>query len=494
MELLLSPNSMTPQISDLVLAAFRTVYGFLILALLMLTLPQWRRFFVSEKWNGYTKSSAFEDLTQNPLVSSCIAVIWMASSLCLITGKFALAAAFINLIFCRYFFVQLRWKSTLRGMGAPGFMSYWMATFVFLFQCAIELAPSLKQLVLLVCQIDFAFIMFSAGIYKFTAGYAQNEGMEYGLVNPEWGYWTNFYAKINTQSVIFKTMNHLAWGTEVVAAFLMIFPTTRFIGGALMLLSFIFIRTQIRLGVLCEMVITCCFIFFHPGSVGEQLLKLLQPLWIQTTTNSALTQNPALTTAFQLLLVCYLIGLPLAHAGLFYNFYAKKRLPNVLQLLLEKYTNFFGLIIWRVFSIDVVNFYILIYSRDKTTQERSLISKYGWNNSLRYGHVGESIAVTSLFTTLKYYTSNVALFNERILRYAKTLNCPSNCEIDFDYIRVIKVDGKFLFKKIATYTVDPVTETVEEMILEDAQAMKSASVYSPVHEGSTPGSYVPAGK
>lgn len=494
MELLFSPNSMTPQISDLVLTAFRTVYGYLILALLMITLPQWRHFFVSEKWKGYTKSSTFEDLTQNPLASGCIAVIWIALSICLISGKFVLAASLINLIFCRYFFVQLRWKSTLRGMGAPGFMSYWMATYVFLFQCAIELAPSLKQLVLLVCQIDFAFIMFSAGVYKFTAGYAQNEGMEYGLVNPEWGYWTNFYAKINTGSVIFKIMNHLAWGTEVVSAFLMIFPATRFMGGALMLLSFIFIRTQIRLGVLCEMVIASCFIFFHPGSLGEQLLRLLQPLWIETKTSAGLIENPALTVGFQFLLVTYLICLPLAHAGLFYNFYAKKRLPNLLQLLLEKYTNFFGLIIWRVFSIDVVNFYILIYSRDKSTKERSLISQYGWTNSLRYGHVGECIAVTSLFTTLKYYTSNVALFNERILRYAKTLNCPSSSEIDFDYIRVIKVDGKFLFKKVATYTVDPEAQTVEELILEDEQAMKSASEFSPVHEGVTPGSYAPANK
>ena len=40
---------------------------------------------------------------------------------------------------------------------------------------------------LLVLQVDLAFIMLSAGVYKFTAGYPHNHGMELGLCNPMWG-------------------------------------------------------------------------------------------------------------------------------------------------------------------------------------------------------------------------------------------------------------------------------------------------------------------
>ena len=50
----------------------------------------------------------------------------------------------------------------------------------------------------------------------------------------------------------------------------------------------------------------------------------------------------------------YLALLPFAHAGLYYNFYARRRLAAPLQWILDRYTNLFGLIIWRVFSVDVV--------------------------------------------------------------------------------------------------------------------------------------------
>jgi hypothetical protein len=63
---------------------------------------------------------------------------------------------------------------------------------------------------------------------------------------------------------------------------------------------------------------------------------------------------PVLTIA----LWVYLILLPLAEAGLYYNFYARRALPAPLQTALERYTNFFGIILWRVFSVDLVNFFI----------------------------------------------------------------------------------------------------------------------------------------
>ena len=43
-------------------------------------------------------------------------------------------------------------------------------------------------------QVDLALIMLSAGVYKFTAGYPRNHGMELGLCNPMWGYWWKWYA------------------------------------------------------------------------------------------------------------------------------------------------------------------------------------------------------------------------------------------------------------------------------------------------------------
>src|SRR5205814_2094741 len=109
------------------------------------------------------------------------------------------------------------------------------------------------------------------------AGYRTNDGMELGMVNPEWGYWGSLWGNMPPGHLLFRVFNQMAWGTEVVAGILMLFPQTRFIGGAIILLSFIFIASQIRLGFLCEMVIVVCLIFFHPGSAGDRVLALAMP-------------------------------------------------------------------------------------------------------------------------------------------------------------------------------------------------------------------------
>src|SRR5439155_11925927 len=181
-------------------------------------------------------------------------------------------------ILARYFFIQMRWKSVLRGMGAPGFMTYWLSVVVFLLEFTKHAAPSARALAVLVAQIDFALIMFSAGIYKLTAGYAANEGMEYGLVNPEWGYWWRRYRRIPPRHTLFRVLNHLAWGTEIVAAILMVVPSTRLLGAAVIFVSFVFIALQIRLGFLCEMVIAATLLFFFNGSLPASFLeRVLSP-------------------------------------------------------------------------------------------------------------------------------------------------------------------------------------------------------------------------
>lgn len=445
---------------------------------------------MSEKWGGYASSSKAADLIHNPVCATIIGAVWFSCAIMLSLGFLSVWAALINLVICRYYFIHMRWKSVLRGMGAPGFMIYWLAAAVFLLELTLHYVPSLRALALLVLQVDLAFIMLSAGIYKFTAGYAHNQGMEYGLVNPQWGYWWRHYKKTQPQHLVLRTLNHLAWSTEIAAAILMLIPQTRFIGALLILFSFIYISTQIRLAFLCEMVILSCFLFFHPGSLSDQLIvQLLRPI----TSGADVTAAPLtlLNLTLGSFLWAYLILIPISHAGLFYNFYRRKALPGVLQPVLEKYTNFFGLIIWRVFSVDLVNFFILIYKRLRDGSERTLVSRYGLKGGVRYGHVAESITVTGLFTTLKYYANNAAIFKERLLRYSKTVPCPSDSVLEFDYMSISKSDKGFDFKVVARYTVDTAYGTVAEQIIEKAVNVHEAHSLSPVHQGVRPGSYAP---
>jgi hypothetical protein len=143
--------------------------------------------------------------------------------------------------------------------------------------------------------------------------------------------------------------------------------------------------------------------------------------------------------------------------------------------------------------VDHTNFFILVYQRNRETGARKLISNYGWQGGFRFNHVAESITVTSLFTTLKYYASNQALFKERLFRYAKTLSCPDDCVLEFEYMSIKKGELSFEFIPVAVYELDLLQDDLKETILDDSVSVKAVHKTSPAHEGGRPGSYVPLG-
>jgi hypothetical protein len=478
-----------PELSAPVQAVIRCAYGVLLLGTLLMALPHGRRFFLSERWGGYGKSTPEVDGIQNPVVYPTLMCIWLACACLIALGRWTVPAAFVNLLLCRYFFVQMRWKGVARGMGAPGFMTYWLGAVVLLLEYTSRHAPAQRPLALLVAQADFAFIMLSAGLYKLSAGYARNYGMELGLANPAWGYWWRTYAGLPPGHSVFRVMNQLAWSTEVVAAILMLVPPTRFLGGLLIVGSFLFIATQIRLGLLCETVVVTGLLFVNPGAPGDAWIAWLLPA--SASAPAGLAAWPVANAVLAACLWAYLGLLPFVHAGLFYNFYGRRSLPRILQGALETYSNFFGIIIWRVFSVDVVNFFVRIYEQPRHGGDRILVSHYGLRGGLRYSHVCESIAVTSVFTTLKYYPSNDALFRERLLRYARTVPCRDGCVLTFEYVSIRKELRRFEFIPVAEFVVDARRGSIEERILDRSVLVRAAHAVSPVHEGTRPGTYAP---
>ena len=99
-----------------------------------------------------------------------------------------------------------------------------------------------------------------------------------------------------------------------------------------------------------------------------------------------------LLTALAVGLWAYIALLPFAHLGLAANLYLRQSLSPKLQRLLETYTNTFGIIVWRVFSVDVVGFFIKIHRAQRhDTSSRELVGKWGWRHGLRYSSVAEAI-------------------------------------------------------------------------------------------------------
>jgi hypothetical protein len=236
------------------------------------------------------------------------------------------------------------------------------------------------------------------------------------------------------------------------------------------------------------MVVLAGLLYVTPGSLVDR--------WI-----AALVGSPAMVVApgggmelvnrlLRLALWAYLVLLPVAHAGLYFNFYARRSFPAPFQRLLERYTNLFGMIIWRVFSVDLVNFFIRVHAERRDGSGRRLVGRLGaWP---RFNHVGEMICLTSLFTTLKYYPSNDALFRERLLRYARTVPHGDDEVATFEYVSVRKRATHFEWVTVAEYGVDVKAGVIDERLVDQSFSPRDAHTVSPVHEGVVPGSYAPA--
>lgn len=479
-----------PVLSEGTQAFIRAAYGVLMALTLIAALPHARRYFMSERWGGYAQSGPVATALQNPVVLPLILAAWLAAAAALVWNVAVVPAAFTNLACCYYFFNRLRWTSVSRGMGAPGFMALWLGAVVFLLEVTVRHAPDLQPLVVLTAQIDFAAIMLSAGLYKAAAGYRHRQGMELGMVNPEWGYWPSFWKQWPPTHPIFRFFNESAWLTEMGCGLLMLIPATRWLGAAGIFASFVFIATQIRLGFLCEMVMVCCLLFVTSGSATDA--------WIASA-NSALGIAPAVTAAplpemlrSAIWMGCwaYLVLLPVVRIALFYNQLKHRAWPGPVQRMLDAYANTFGIILWRVFTADVVNFFVRVWEvpASGARQLRSDFRRSGWS---RFAQVAESIALTSVFTTLRYYPSDRGRFNQRLLRYARTIPHAPSSELVFEWVDVVDRGDRFDYDPAMEFAVRLHDESITETALRDGPAPWRPAVVSPLHEGARPGSYAP---
>ncbi len=330
-----------PELSLPVQHAFQFLNGVLLLLVVGHQLaPHWRRLLTGERWGGCAQSDPVADLLHRPARAPAVLLVWAACAVALILDWHTTLAAFVNVLLCRYYFVAMRWRGVGRGFGAPGFMTYWLGVAVFLLALTRRHAPGAHSLAVLWLQVDLALIIFSSGVYKLRSGYRQGEGMDYGLVNPMWSYWPEFYRRLPPTHWIFRFLNHSAWTSQLASSLLMLIPATRWLGGLAEIITYIFIATQIRLGWLAEQMIVCGLLFFTIGSpVGVWLGTPLAAGAAVLACHSG--SRPAGSTfTLQPCLWLLLALTPLCHAGLFYNFYGRRRLPVVLQHSLEAYANF----------------------------------------------------------------------------------------------------------------------------------------------------------
>jgi len=445
--------------------SLRVCYGVLLLTQLLSVLPGARRYYVSQRFGGYMNATPLHDRLHTPASAHAIAVLWIFCAVGIAFGKALLLAAAVNFFLARYFFVQTRGQSILRGMGAPGHIAYQLAALIFLLALS-ERCDVLRASTVIVFRFDFACIMIAAGCSKIAAGYACNDGFQIGLVNPWWGRDPARAAKLPADCALFRIANHAAYGTEILAGLALLFPVSAPFAAALFAAIFLLIGRLIRLNGLAEMVATYCLLYARPAQALPALMSTAA--WAQP-----------LVLALSGFLLLYAAALPLAYAGMALNLYGKRTLPDPLQRALETWTRFFGLSLWRVFTNDIVNFHCEIW-KERAGRRTSIPPP---------AHVADAVTLASIFTTLKYHPSNKALFEQRLLAYARSLAPAPGEIVVFRYMRIARENGYLRSRAVVDFRAHPTSSRVDEMPIDASFDPRRPAVTSSVRACVKPGVY-----
>ncbi len=468
---------------------FKQICGFLFLLDLIFFLPQ------ASLWlgEGYSKKAWWN---QKP-VFSIILLLWALSAIGLMTHTLSWISIAILLLLFRYFYIYSRWNSLLRGVGAVGFMPHWVTFYLFLLESSLKVQDHglLTEHFLRMARWDFAFIFICAGTYKGLTGYFQGEGVEYGLANPIWTYFYSFFKKTDPKNKIYRTLNIAASIGQISIASSLLIPGLQTLGALGLMGGFTTISIFFRIGRLGPLMVAIGLLFlpelgFHFGHPAH--------LQSQTWNVSSSAISLSILNILYTLTWIYIGLLPIVKIVQYMNLFFNISLPPLLQTAFNRYTGFFPIIIWRVFTTDLTNFFVRIYKQ--TTPEIELVTENTvyrlpyWENfalQYRYLHVGESVCIATLFNTIKLFSSRPELFHDKLLRYAATIPNPEQVPLRFQYVLLTKGTEKHMnYTPIANYFVNVKTHTITEEKLTSERTVATKAKFSPIRESTGYGSYV----
>ena len=464
--------------------------------LLLLDLFAYTPLFFTFFGRGYEPNNSWWNSTGGLLLTY---VAWLVGVLAVICDFGGLLPTAVLFLIFRHYFIAGRWRSLLRGAGAPGYISHYAILFLCLFESSFIIDPSLQlaQSISLLFRVDFAFIMLCAGLYKACVGYLARNGMEYGCVNPLWGYHHTALLNVSPSHIFWHLQNIAGFGGEIVAGILLLTPGFHAYGGLLCMLAFAYVSLNIRLGRLAFLMMVLPILFFPSfdqlvgGGYGFD--KMAQV---------AISPLPSfLLLSFHLLIGLYcFVGLPMIKVMQYMNLFFDKQFPSSLQHFLEKLASITPVIIWRVFTPDVVNFFVRISFLDKETgAERNFVHEdtiYNYRHisspihKHRFLQVTESITIACIFNSLKYFKSQPQIFNDKLLRYAATFPKTHSEIVRFTYISIVKIDDAFQYIPSERYEVDVENALVINTSLVDGMAASDLAANSPIRESVSYGSYV----
>lgn len=319
----------------------------------------------------------------------------------ILTNKVAWVSSFICLIFSRYFFIYLRYKSVGRGNGAPGYMSYWTISYGFLFGL-FQGAETGLALVYTLMKLDFALIMLSAAYYKYRTGYTRGRGIEFGLRNEMWSWGYKVFRRIPLNSVFFKVLNFSSVAVEIAICILLLIPGLEKYAGALLAAMFI-ILLIVRLGTLPITMLCLSFviIFMKPGNE-------IRYEWFHVTS---------------IISTLLLLTLGLAWSWIYY---LRLNLPLQIAKVLKFAYVITGTIIWSVFTARLTENYVVI----KQIRDDEFYILKAPDAGVHAG-----ISLTTIATYTDYFPQGIKDQENRLRVYIRSMY-PREYDIEVTFFRI----------------------------------------------------------
>ncbi len=300
-------------------------------------------------------------------------------------------------------FIRDRFKSTSRGQGAPGYFSFLYINTLFFNKLITQntLTESflfqsitiISQVIFCILFLEYGFIFLSAGLFKLRVSINEPISTALALVNPNW---SKHLLSTKYIELLKQLINWTGPIVQIIGGLLILsfVPNLQIIGFASISLIFISITPFYKLSWLC------------PSIAFTGILNIF------------------LINEFQLIDFKYSLVLVILRSlvliRLFLEFFHSLKAKNFFEKSINTiYRKYFGTIIWRVLTFDIVKIVtptnLLLDSKNKNELNIEEILR-----ASKYTNVYDSINLVSLISSKNYLDNRIWL--ERANHYMKVEN------------------------------------------------------------------------
>ena len=321
-------------------------------------------------------------------------------------------------------FIRDRFKSLARGSGAPGYFCFFstlsLTLLIFYFSSSKSWIIFISQILFTFAALEFGFIFLSAGLFKCLDCINNPISFSLGMLNP---IWSKIY-KFNLQVQFLRPfINWLGPLIQLISGIFIISNNSQLqkIGYLLIALSFLAITPFCILGWLCPSIALVSILFY---SFNEIFITSL-PVSV---------------------FICLRFYITFC---LFSEYFIKTdRFSNFIKPLIFLYRYLFGLIIWKVFTYDVVQFIAIVNKKKllelseknlKEDKQKDEIKEFIFENSSST-NVYNSITLSALLSSSNYLP--LKIFNGRINKFCEVKN------INEFYFLICKSKNAFISYKV----------------------------------------------